>query len=53
MKHLVRTIIGLAGIFAAFCAFIGVVEHLCGRLSFTPEEGKKMEKIQFELDTDD
>lgn len=52
MKHLVRIIIGLAGIFAAFCAFVGVVEHLCTRLSFSPEEGNKVEKIQFDLDTD-
>ena len=39
MKHLVKVIIGIAGIFAAFCAFVGVVEHLCTRLSFAPEEG--------------
>lgn len=52
MKHLVKVIIGIAGIFAAFCAFVGVVEHLCTRLSFAPEEGNKVEKIQFDLDTD-
>ena len=52
MKHLVKVIIGIAGVFAAFCAFVGVVEHLCTRLSFAPEEGNKVEKIQFDLDTD-
>ncbi len=52
MKHLVKFIIGLAAVFAAFCAFVGVVEHLCGHLSFAPEEGKKHEKIQFDMDTD-
>ncbi len=52
MKHLVKVIIGIAGIFAAFCAFVGVVEHLCTHLSFAPEEGNKVEKIQFDLDTD-
>ena len=51
MKHLVRIIVSLAAIFAAFCAFVGVVEHLCSHLSFA-EEGKKNEKIQFELDAD-
>ena len=52
MKHLVRIIVSLAAIFAAFCAFVGVVEHLCRHLSFAPEEGKTNEKIQFELDAD-
>lgn len=52
MKHFIRVIISLAGIFAAFCAFVGIVEHLCGKLSFTPEEGQKTEKIQFDMDTD-
>jgi len=52
MKHLVKIIIALAALFAAFCAFVGVVEHLCGHLTFPAEEGKKHEKIQFDMDTD-
>ena len=36
----------------ALLSAAGVVEHLCTRLSFAPEEGNKVEKIQFDLDTD-
>ena len=53
MKHLIRFILGLATIFAAFCTFLAVMEHLSSRMSFVTEETPSDNKIQFEMDEND
>lgn len=50
MKHLIRIIIALAAIFATFCAFLAVMEHISSRMSFTTEETPSDSKIQFDMD---
>jgi sensor domain CHASE-containing protein len=50
MKYLVRIIIGLAAVFAAFCAFLAVMEQVSSRMNFSQAEAQDSDKIQFDMD---
>ena len=47
--------LAMAAFFASLCAFVCVLERLTSRLNLTAdaEEEPKVEKIQFDLDTND
>ena len=50
LKYLVRIIIGLAAVFAAFCAFLAVMEQVSSRTNFSEAEAQDSDKIQFDMD---
>lgn len=52
MKHLIRFTVALAALIASLCAFICVLERMCTRMTLSPEEPEKVEKIQFDLEID-
>lgn len=55
MKHFIKFLLALAAFFASLCAFVCVLERLGSRLNLTsePEDARKVEKIQFDLETED
>lgn len=55
MKRFIKLLLAMTAFFASLCAFVCVLERLCSRLNLTAdtEDEPKVEKIQFDLDTDE
>ena len=55
MKRFIKFLLAMAAFFASLCAFVCVLERLSSRLNLTAdaEEEPKVEKIQFDVDTND
>ena len=50
MKYVIRVIIVLAAVFAAFCAFLAIMERVSSHMSYGTEEPADSGKIQFDMD---
>ena len=55
MKRFIKFLLAKKAAIASLCAFVCVLERLSSRLNLTAdaEEEPKVEKIQFDLDTND